>query len=171
VESRFILPPTVMTGLYSLEVLTGNDVLLTSKQVSVEEFIPDRLKVTVTAAPAVLRPAQTVTATVAAQNLFGPPAAGRKFEVEFSLKEKYFSAPKYPEYNFTINSGERARRTNSSDEESDVSGIAQRFQKEMREGETDAAGRGTATYTQPPGGSVCHDIRRNRPASEPLGDV
>jgi uncharacterized protein YfaS (alpha-2-macroglobulin family) len=149
VESRFILPPTVMTGLYSLEVLTGNDVLLTSKQVSVEEFIPDRLKVTVTAAPAVVRPAQTVTATVAAQNLFGPPAAGRKFEVDFSLKEKYFSAPKYPKYNFTINSGERARRTNSSEEESEVSGIAQRFQKEMREGETDAAGRGTATYTLP----------------------
>jgi uncharacterized protein YfaS (alpha-2-macroglobulin family) len=149
VESRFILPPTVMTGLYSLEVLTGNDVLLTSKQVSVEEFIPDRLKVTVTAAPAVVRPAQTVTATVAAQNLFGPPAAGRKFEVEFSLKEKIFSAPKYPEYNFTINSGERARRTNLSEDESEVSGIAQRFQKEMREGETDAAGRGAATYTLP----------------------
>jgi hypothetical protein len=105
VASRFILPATVMTGLYSLEVLTGNDVLLTSKQVSVEEFIPDRMKVTVKAAPTILRPAQTVTASVLAQNLFGPPAAGRKFEVEFSLKEKTFSAPKYPDYSFQLRSG------------------------------------------------------------------
>ena len=93
-ESRFILPPTVMTGQYTLEVLTGNDVLLTSRPISVEEFIPDRLKVTVTAAPAVVQPGQDVTARIAAVNLFGPPAADRKFEVEFSLKQKTFRPPK-----------------------------------------------------------------------------
>lgn len=142
VESRFILPATVMTGLYSLEVLTGNDVLLTSKQVSVEEFIPDRMKVTVTAAPTILRPAQTVTASILAQNLFGPPAAGRKFEVEFSLKEKTFSAPKYSDYSFQLRSG--TGRSASA-----VSGITERFQKEVREGETDASGRGTAAYALP----------------------
>jgi uncharacterized protein YfaS (alpha-2-macroglobulin family) len=142
VESRFILPATVMTGLYSLEVLTGNDVLLTSKQVSVEEFIPDRMKVTVTAAPTVLRPAQTVTANILAQNLFGPPAAGRKFEVEFSLKEKAFSAPKYPDYSFQLRAG-------TGRNASTVSGIAERFQKEVREGETDPSGRGTAAYALP----------------------
>ncbi|MGI4737098.1 MAG: alpha-2-macroglobulin family protein [Janthinobacterium lividum] len=148
VESRFILPATVMTGLYTLEVLTGNDVLLTSKQVSVEEFIPDRLKVSVVATPAVVRPAQTVTAVVTAQNLFGPPAAGRKFEVEFSLKEKVFSAKKYPDYNFTINTGDRPQRSGYG-EAATVSSIAERFQKERREGETDATGRGTAAYALP----------------------
>jgi uncharacterized protein YfaS (alpha-2-macroglobulin family) len=142
VASRFILPATVMTGLYSLEVLTGNDVLLTSKQVSVEEFIPDRMKVTVKAAPTILRPAQTVTASVLAQNLFGPPAAGRKFEVEFSLKEKTFSAPKYPDYSFQLRSG-------TGRNASTLSGITERFQKEVREGETDASGRGTAAYALP----------------------
>lgn len=148
VESRFILPATVMTGLYTLEVLTGNDVLLTSKQVSVEEFIPDRLKVSVVAAPTVVRLAQTVTAVVTAQNLFGPPAAGRKFEVEFSLKEKVFSAKKYPDYNFTINTGDRPQRSGYG-AAATVSSIAERFQKERREGETDATGRGTAAYSLP----------------------
>jgi len=148
VESRFILPGTAMTGLYSLEVLTGNDVLLTSKAVSVEEFIPDRLKVTVSAAPAVLRPAQTVTATILAQNLFGPPAAGRKFEVGFSLKEKKFSARNYPDYDFKLNTGERPQR-NDYGGSTPPAGIAARFQKEVRQGETDAAGRGTATYALP----------------------
>ena len=88
--ARFILPPTVMTGAYTLEVLTGNDVLLAARKISVEEFIPDRLKVTVTAAPATVRPGQEVTARISALNLFGPPAADRKFEVEFSLKPKVF---------------------------------------------------------------------------------
>ena len=148
VTSRFILPATAMTGLYSLEVLTGNDVLLSSKAVSVEEFIPDRLKVTVSAAPAVLGPGQTVTASLLAQNLFGPPAAGRRFEVEFSLKEKSFSAKNYSDYNFAINAGERPQR-NDYGENTPPAGIAARFQKEVRQGETDAAGRGTAAYQLP----------------------
>ncbi|RYY18952.1 MAG: hypothetical protein EOO36_06950, partial [Cytophagaceae bacterium] len=140
VESRFILPASIMTGLYTLEVLTGNDMLLTSRQVSVEEFIPDRLKVTVSAAPTLVRPAETVNAKITALNLFGPPAAGRKFEVEFSLKAKSFSAKDYPGYNFAIQSG--AGRSALED-------LAEQFQHEQREGETDAAGRGTATYTLP----------------------
>jgi uncharacterized protein YfaS (alpha-2-macroglobulin family) len=140
VASRFILPASIMTGLYTLEVLTGNDVLLTSRQVSVEEFIPDRLKVTVTAAPTTVRPAETVNAKITALNLFGPPAAGRKFEVEFSLKAKSFSAKEYPGYNFSIQSGTGR---------SALEDLAEQFQHERREGETDAAGRGTATYTLP----------------------
>ena len=140
VESRFILPPSIMTGLYTLEVLTGNDVLLTSRQVSVEEFIPDRLKVTVTAAPTMVRPAETVNAKITALNLFGPPAAGRKFEVEFSLKAKSFSAKEYPGYNFDIQSGTGR---------SALADLAEQFQHEQREGETDAAGRGTAAYVLP----------------------
>jgi uncharacterized protein YfaS (alpha-2-macroglobulin family) len=140
VESRFILPASIMTGLYTLEVLTGNDVLLTSRQVSVEEFIPDRLKVTVAAAPAVVRPAETVNAKIMALNLFGPPAAGRKFEVEFSLKAKSFSAKEYPGYNFDIQSGSGR---------SALADLAEQFQHEQREGETGADGRGTAAYVLP----------------------
>ncbi|MBH8567960.1 alpha-2-macroglobulin family protein [Microvirga sp. STS02] len=147
-ESRFILPPTIMTGLYTMEVLTGNDVLLTSRQISVEEFIPDRMKVTVTAAPKILKPGQDVTARITAVNLFGPPAADRKFEVEFSLKQKAFSAPKYPDFNFTINSGEK-RRTTNDDGEASESALTSRFEKTVREGSTDAAGLGTATYSVP----------------------
>ncbi|MEL5996629.1 alpha-2-macroglobulin family protein, partial [Hymenobacter segetis] len=148
-ESRFILPPTIMTGLYTMEVLTGNEVLLTSRQISVEEFIPDRLKVTVTAAPKTVKPGQDVTASITAVNLFGPPAADRKFEVEFSLKQKAFAPKGYDGYNFTINSGERRRSTNEDGETSSESALTARFEKTVREGTTDAAGHGTAAYTVP----------------------
>ncbi|HEX8327325.1 MAG TPA: MG2 domain-containing protein, partial [Hymenobacter sp.] len=148
-ESRFILPPAIMTGLYTMEVLTGNDVLLTSKQISVEEFIPDRLKVSVTAAPTVLKPAQTVTATISAQNLFGPPAADRKFEVEFSLKEKSFAPKNFPGYSFDINSGERRKTITSEDGEETTTTPTSRFEKTTREGMTDATGKATATFDVP----------------------
>jgi len=136
-ESSFILPPTVMTGQYTLEVLTGNDVLLTSRPISVEEFIPDRLKVTVTAAPKILKPGQDVTASITAMNLFGPPASDRKYEVEFSLKQKPFQPKGYPNYSFAISSG------SSSDDWVSTLG------KTVREGTTDASGHGTASYTVP----------------------
>ncbi|TGE23338.1 alpha-2-macroglobulin [Hymenobacter metallicola] len=145
-ESRFILPAGVMTGLYTLEVLTGNDVLLTSRTISVEEFIPDRLKVTVKAAPAVVGPGQAVNANITAMNLFGPPASDRKFEVEFSLKEKPFNPKKYADYNFYINTGENRRRGYGYQENT---AISDRFEKTVREGTTDASGNGTATYEVP----------------------
>ena len=145
-EAQFILPPSVMTGLYTLEVLTGNDVLLTSRQISVEEFIPDRLKVTVNASREVAKPGQPVSAQLTAQNLFGPPAADRKFEVEFSLKEKPFKPKNYPGYTFAINSGEKQRGQYGYREQTPISA---RFEKTVREGTTDAAGRGTATYQVP----------------------
>ncbi|MBT9393365.1 alpha-2-macroglobulin family protein [Hymenobacter sp. NST-14] len=145
-EAQFILPPSVMTGLYTLEVLTGNDVLLTSRQLSVEEFIPDRLKVTVKASRAVVKPGQPVQALITAQNLFGPPAADRKFEVEFSLKEKRFAPKGYDDYTFAIRSGDRP---NGNDGNEDATPLTDRFEKTVREGTTDAAGRGTATYEVP----------------------
>jgi uncharacterized protein YfaS (alpha-2-macroglobulin family) len=145
-EARFLLPPAVMTGLYTLEVLTGNDVLLTSRKLSVEEFIPDRMKVTVKASRPVVKPGQMVEAQITAQNLFGPPAADRKFEVEFSLKEKAFNPKNYADYTFAINSGDKQRGTYVDQVSTPIS---DRFEKTTREGTTDAAGRGTATYEVP----------------------
>ncbi|WP_460623149.1 alpha-2-macroglobulin family protein, partial [Hymenobacter tenuis] len=145
-EARFLLAPAVMTGLYTLEVLTGNDVLLTSRKLSVEEFIPDRMKVTVKASRPVVKPGQTVEAQIIAQNLFGPPAVDRKFEVEFSLKEKPFTPKNYADYTFAINSGDKQRGPYGDQASTPIS---DRFEKTTREGTTDAAGRGAATYEVP----------------------
>lgn len=148
-EAQFILPPAVMTGLYTMEVLTGNDVLLTSRQVSVEEFMPDRLKVTVTTTPKNAQPGQTVRAAVLAQNLFGPPATDRKVEVEFSLKQKPFQPKDYPDYDFSIRSGTAPRRRYYGEESGEDNSLNSRFEKAVREARTDAAGRATAEYEVP----------------------
>ncbi|GAB3831757.1 alpha-2-macroglobulin [Hymenobacter jeollabukensis] len=148
-EAQFILPPAVMTGLYTMEVLTGNDVLLTSRQVSVEEFMPDRLKVTVTTTPKNAQPGQTVRAAVLAQNLFGPPATDRKVEVEFSLKQKPFQPKDYPDYDFSIRSGTEPRRRYYGEESGDDNSLNSRFEKAVREARTDERGRATAEYEVP----------------------
>ncbi len=140
-HNQFVLPGGIITGLYTLEVLTGNDVLLTSRQISVEEFVPDRMKVTVTATPATVPPGSTVTAAVTAVNLFGPPAADRKFEVQFSLKPKPFNPKKFPDYNFTIGNGQSYG--------SDALNMLAQFEAPVREGTTDAAGQGSVTYDVP----------------------
>jgi uncharacterized protein YfaS (alpha-2-macroglobulin family) len=46
VEGNIDLSMNAITGSYTLEVYTSNDVLLASQNFMVEEFVPDRIKVT-----------------------------------------------------------------------------------------------------------------------------
>jgi uncharacterized protein YfaS (alpha-2-macroglobulin family) len=46
--ATFYIPRQAMTGTYVIEAYAANNVLLASRRISVEEFIPDRIKVTQT---------------------------------------------------------------------------------------------------------------------------
>ena len=50
------LPAEAYTGSYQLELYSGNDVLLGTKTISVEEFVPDRIKVDVSVNRPSLKP-------------------------------------------------------------------------------------------------------------------
>ncbi len=91
-----------LTGTYTLEVYNGNDVLLASQNVSVEEFIPDRINVTLSGGEQAYTTGETVALTAAAVNLFGPPAANRTYEMESFLKRKQFYAKDFPRFSFEI---------------------------------------------------------------------
>lgn len=101
-EVSFDLPPTVMTGTYYLEVYTGNDVLLNSYNISVEDFMPDRLKVQLTTDRKEYKAGDSIGVTIQADNLFGTPAAGRYYECMFNLGKEDFKAKDYPDYNFAV---------------------------------------------------------------------
>jgi alpha-2-macroglobulin len=101
-EISLPIEAAAVTGTYSVEVYNGNDVLLASKNVSIEEFMPDRIKVDVKSDKEFYRTGQTINLTATALNLFGPPASGRNYEVEFSLKRKAFSAERFKDYSFNI---------------------------------------------------------------------
>ncbi len=103
-ETQFVIPRQAMTGTYLVEVYAGNDVLLASRKISVEEFVPDRIKVTTKTNKAVYLPAETINLDILAENLYGTPAGGRRYETELRLKRKQLTSKALPDYSFNIES-------------------------------------------------------------------
>lgn len=101
VEINQPIDRAAVTGTYQIEVLNGNDVLIASKSISIEEFMPDRIKVDVKAKDT-YRSGETIAVNATAVNLFGPPASNRNYEMDFSLKRKVFVAKGYERYSFDI---------------------------------------------------------------------
>ncbi len=96
------LPASAVTGTYIAEVYSANDILLNSYSVSVEEFIPDRIRVNVTADREELGVKDSLHITAQAMNLFGPPAAGRNYEMQFLLRRKDLQPKGFEDYTFTV---------------------------------------------------------------------
>jgi uncharacterized protein YfaS (alpha-2-macroglobulin family) len=109
------------------EVYNGNEVLLASHAVSVEEFMPDRIKVDLSGAAKKYASGSNVALTATAFNLFGPPASNRNYEMESQLKRKGFSAAAFPEFVFDI-PGETA------------------FERQRRQGITNEQGQATESF-------------------------
>lgn len=101
-ETMFPVPATALTGTYTLEVYSGNDVLLNSYPISIEEFVPDRLKASVKIDKPEYNLGDSVQVTMQADNLFGTPAMNRNWECEMNLEKQSFSSDKYDDYSFNI---------------------------------------------------------------------
>jgi uncharacterized protein YfaS (alpha-2-macroglobulin family) len=67
-----------------------------------EEFVPDRIKVTATLNKEFYEPGNQAEIKIQAVNFFGPPAAGRNYECEIQLKQKTFFAKKFNNYSFSL---------------------------------------------------------------------
>ncbi|MBL7923092.1 MAG: alpha-2-macroglobulin family protein, partial [Bacteroidia bacterium] len=98
----FALAPGTVTGSYTLELYSANDVLLHSKSISVEEFMPDRISVKASTSKDNYLPGDSIQVSGEAANLFGTAAAARKYEVQFSLSKSLFQPKGYEAYNFSI---------------------------------------------------------------------
>lgn len=130
-EGDVEIPVSAITGNYVLEVYTSNDVLLGSETFNIEEFVPDRIKVSATLDKTSLTPGQTGNLAINAVNFFGPPAANRKYEAEIQVRAKYFSPKKYRGYDFGIQN------------------IGVSLDKDVKEGSTDANGNAAVSYAVP----------------------
>ncbi|WP_428668491.1 alpha-2-macroglobulin family protein [Runella sp.] len=131
VETSLALDKAAVTGGYSVEVYNANDVLLASKKLNIEEFMPDRIKVDAKTNQEFYKTGQAITLNATALNLFGPPASGRNYEMEFSLKRKAFFAANYKEYFF------------------DMPDNATKFENVVRQGVTDDNGLAKEAFPLP----------------------
>ncbi|MEI9807536.1 MAG: hypothetical protein WDO16_06405 [Bacteroidota bacterium] len=118
-------------GWISLEVYTSNDVLLASKNFSIEEFVPDRIRVNVKLDKPSLKPGESSTLSINAINFFGPPAANRNYETEIQVKQNIFHLK-----NSVAMISAWSIRTSV-------------FDKEVKEGKTDAEGNAREIYQVP----------------------
>ena len=130
-EGNIEMALSAITGSYTLEVYTSNDLLLASRDFRIEEFVPDRIRVNTKLDKTFLKTGETTTLSVNAMNFFGPPAANRKYETEIQTKQKYFSPEKFEKFDFSFSS-----------ENNSIS-------KDVREGITDAEGNAKQVYAVP----------------------
>jgi uncharacterized protein YfaS (alpha-2-macroglobulin family) len=127
-EGNIDISTSAITGGYTLEVYTSNDVLLATKNFSVEEFVPDRIKVNAKLDKESLKTGESANLSINASNFFGPPAANRNYETEIQVKQKYFSPEKYPDYNFSM------------------ANQAGTFDNDTRQGKTDEQGNAAESF-------------------------
>jgi uncharacterized protein YfaS (alpha-2-macroglobulin family) len=121
-DASFQTVSSSQTGTYNINVISSNGVFLASKSIKVEEFMPDRIKVTTNIEEKIYSVGEDAKININAQNLFGTPAAGRNYEVEVNYRRKYLYPKGLESYNFYLNN-----RNNN-------------FDKDFFEGETDVNG-------------------------------
>ncbi|MES2616627.1 MAG: MG2 domain-containing protein [Bacteroidota bacterium] len=127
---EFTTTEQIITGTYSIDVYNTNDVLLNSHNISIEEFVPDKIKVNQSLNKEAFNSEDEIRYTGEALTFFGPASAGRNYECEFVFKSEPFTAPKYPAYHFAIKNKVR-------------------FEPDVRQGKTDDAGLFTEVYKIP----------------------
>ncbi len=130
-DASIPIPVTAITGTYTMELYNGNEVLIKSSNFKVEEFVPDRIKVTAKPDKEVLKPGVSTQFQIEAVNYFGPPAAGRSYEAEVEIKEKPFHPQAYYQYDFSLSNRNRF------------------FDNILRQGKTNEEGKATETFVIP----------------------
>lgn len=123
---------SAQTGEYRFELFTGDDLFLSSYTVSVEDFVPDRLRVVMKASKDSAKVGDKIQYEFTALNFFGPPAVGCNVEFEAMLEAVPFRSRSFPEFRF-----------------SNDSAPAYSPQPYMEKTTTDKEGKGTISFNIP----------------------
>ena len=93
------LPAQSLTGAYTLELSAGETVI-GQYRFQVEEFVPDRISVTVNAPETAAAPGQALPFAVTGRYLFGAPAGALPVEARVRLVKAPFAPKGYEAYTF-----------------------------------------------------------------------
>lgn len=98
-EFEFSWPSYALTGLYTLEVgIPGAETPMGSTRVSVEEFVPPQIAVSVETSQA--RTSSNLAFAVSGRHLFGSPASGLPVKAAVEFRPVNFTHPDWPGYTF-----------------------------------------------------------------------
>lgn len=93
-------PDYALTGRYTAVLLLGDDHEIGRTTFNIEEFVPDRMKVTINTDREVYRPGERMEIDVRGTMLFGPPAADRPVQGQVELEAFPFSPEGYQTFTF-----------------------------------------------------------------------
>ena len=96
------LPFGITTGRYRAIAYLSDRYVLGQSQFLVEDFVPDRIKVTVRNDRSDYRIGDTIKTSVNGQMLFGAPASGQKVTAEIILTPQDFRPNAYSSYKFKV---------------------------------------------------------------------
>jgi alpha-2-macroglobulin len=99
-EINFSIPEYALTGEYRAEVYTGAGKLIGSYNFSVEDFVPDKIRVQLTNDKKTANAGENVKIGVEAEYLFGAKASGLRYEANIQMKHRTFISSKYPSFDF-----------------------------------------------------------------------
>ncbi|MDP8206159.1 MAG: MG2 domain-containing protein [Candidatus Electryonea clarkiae] len=99
-EFEIDIPSYSRTGRYNVKLYAEGKNPINTYTFSVEEFMPDRIKATVTTDKQSYQSGETITINVQGNMLFGPPAKNRKYQVKSWFESYPFKPAKYPGYTF-----------------------------------------------------------------------
>ncbi len=99
-ETTFEVPNYAQTGQYRAEVYTGAGSLIGSYNFSVEDFVPDKIRLNLKTDKSSAKPGETVKIGIDAEYLFGAKASGLRYESDIQFRHRQFYSKKYPSYNF-----------------------------------------------------------------------
>uniref|UniRef100_I2Q3J9 Large extracellular alpha-helical protein n=1 Tax=Desulfovibrio sp. U5L TaxID=596152 RepID=I2Q3J9_9BACT len=99
VSLRQTLPTQSLTGAYVLEIVAGETVI-GQYRFQVEEFVPDRVSVSVSSEAASAGPGETLPFAVSGRYLFGAPGSDLPVEVRARLIKAPFAPKGFEDYTF-----------------------------------------------------------------------
>jgi uncharacterized protein YfaS (alpha-2-macroglobulin family) len=100
-ELSFAIPDYAQTGQYITEIYSGTKMLIGTYYFSIEEFVPDKIRVKVEADKEKLYPGEDISIDIDAEFLFGAKAAGLKYEADIQYKHRSFRSENYPKFSFS----------------------------------------------------------------------
>ncbi len=89
-----------LTGRYAAEILIGDNDPIGRGLFAIEEFIPDRMKVTLSTAQKSINTGHTLAIKIDAITLFGPPASGRSVSGKVEIEAFDFAPDKHKSFSF-----------------------------------------------------------------------
>ncbi len=95
------IPDFAGTGKYTAVVEIGDELQIGRTEFQIEEFMPDRIKVTLSVQSDNFTSGDTIRAQVEAKYLFGPPAANHKVAGHLTIEPQLFAPRGWTQYSFT----------------------------------------------------------------------